>query len=223
MAGSDQDASQPEVLDALAIADLKLKKPEEAVELLQKALSKFPNDLKSAGALAAIQFGQHNFAEAEETLKKAVAQAPQSAQAALALANLYLLENKKLEAEPELRRAIQLDPSNAPALLSLGALQLQTGRAANADETHRKVSAIPGANLAHIHAAFLFQQGKKAEAVEELEKLAKAPKADHAARLRLVGAYVVMGRTDDALHYLAACYRATRKTRMRCFFEAAST
>ena len=131
------------------------------MELLQKALSKFPNDLKSAGALAAIQFGQHNFAEAEETLKKAVAQAPQSAQAALALANLYLLENKKLEAEPELRRAIQLDPSNAPALLSLGALQLQTGRAANADETHRKVSAIPGANLAHIHAAFLFQQGKK--------------------------------------------------------------
>jgi len=117
MAGSGQDASQPEVLDALAIADLKLKKPEEAVELLQKALGKFPNDLKSAGALAAIQFGQHNFAEAEETLKKAVAQAPQSAQAALALANLYLLENKKLEAEPELRRAIQLDPSNAPALL----------------------------------------------------------------------------------------------------------
>ena len=101
-------------------------------------------------------------------------------------------------------------------------LQLQTGRAADADQTYRKVSAILGANLAHIHAAFLFQQGKKAEAVE-LEKLAKAPKADHAARLRVVGAYVVMGRTDDALHYLAACYRATRKTRMRCFFEAAST
>jgi tetratricopeptide (TPR) repeat protein len=204
MSGSGEDASQPEVLDALAIADLKLKKPEEAVDLLRKALSKFPNDLKSAGALAAIQFGQHNFAEAEETLKKAAAQAPQSAQAALALANLYLLEHKELEAEPELRRAIQLDPSNAPALLSLGALQLQTGRVADADETYRKAAGIPGANLAHIHAAFLFQEGKKAEAIEELEKLAKAPKADRVARLRLVGAYVATGRTDDALHYLAS-------------------
>ncbi|HEY7334683.1 MAG TPA: tetratricopeptide repeat protein [Bryobacteraceae bacterium] len=211
MTAPNQPEVEPEVLDTLAIADLKLKKPDEAVDLLQKALSKFPNDLKSAGALAAIQFGQHNVGDAERTLKKAVAQAPQSAQAALALANLYLLENKKLEAEPELQRAIKLDPNNAPALLSLGSLQLQSGRVADADETYRKIAAIPGANLSHIHAAFLFQQGKKAEAVEELEKLAKAPKADRAARLRLVGAYTITGRADDALRYLGALLQTDPK------------
>src|SRR5580658_5269150 len=52
---------QPEVLDALAIADFKLKKPEEAIDLLHRALAKFPNDIRSAGTLAAIQFGQHDF------------------------------------------------------------------------------------------------------------------------------------------------------------------
>ena len=56
-----------------------------------------------------------------------------------------------------------------------------------------------------------FNKAKKAEAVEELEKLAKAPTADHAARLRLVGAYVVMGWTDDALHYLAGLLQSNPK------------
>ncbi|HEY6343642.1 MAG TPA: tetratricopeptide repeat protein [Bryobacteraceae bacterium] len=202
---------QPEVLDALAIADFKLKKPEEAIDLLHRALAKFPNDIKSAGTLAAIQFGQHNIEEAEQTLKTAATKAPQSAEAAMALANLYLLENKKQEAEPELLRAIRMDPSNSPALLTLGALQLQTGRTGEADETYRKIAALPSANLSYIHAAFLFQQGKKAEAVEELEKLAKGPGADHAARLRLVGAYIAMDRADEAFEYLAGLLKSNPK------------
>jgi tetratricopeptide (TPR) repeat protein len=202
---------QPEVLDALAIADFKLKKPEEAIDLLHRALAKFPNDIRSAGTLAAIQFGQHDFEGAEQTLSTTVARAPQSADAAMALANLYLLENKKQEAEPELQRAIRIAPSNTPALLTLGALQLQAGRTSEADETYRRIAALPGANLSYIHAAFLFQQGKKAEAVEELEKLAKGPGADRAARLRLVGAYIAMNRTEEALEYLEGLLKSNPK------------
>jgi len=201
----------PETLGALAMADLKLKKPEEAIGLLEKALNEFPGNIKPAATLAAIQASRHDFNAAEETLRKAAAQAPQSTEAALALANLYFIEDKKAAAEAELQRALRIDPVNASALMALGSLQMAGNRAAEAEETYRKLASIKAAKAPYIHAAFLLQQGRNEEALRELKKLAEAPGADDDARLRLAGAYVATGNGDEALRYLGRLLAADPK------------
>jgi len=205
------DPDDPDALDALALADLKLKKPEDAEKLLRQALSKFPAHVKSSAALAAIEYGKGDLESAEQTLKKAISQAPQSPDAVLALAQLYQLEKKNLAAEAELQRVLQIDAGNVRAWLALGNLQLADGNTGAADQTYRKLAALPGANLSYIHAAFLYSQGKQAEAIQELESLAHAHPGDRAARLRLVAAYSAAGRRQEALQYLAEILKKNPK------------
>jgi tetratricopeptide (TPR) repeat protein len=205
------DPNQADALDALALADLKLKKPEESVKLLQQALEKFPGHLRSSAALAALQFSQHDAESAEQTLKKAVAAAPKSPEAALALAQLYFLEQKKFDAERELQRALSIDAGNVYALLSLGALQMSDGRTDKAEESYKKLAALPNSGWSHIHAVFLFEQGRKDEAIREFEKLAADHPKDQAAQIRLAGAYLSSGRRQDAMNHLAALLKKNPK------------
>ena len=192
-----------DALDALALADLKLKKPDDALKPLHEALDKFPAHVKSAAVLAAVQYSKGDLAGAEETLKTAVAKAPKSVEARLALVELYLLQDRKIDAEAQLQGALQIDPASQPALVTLGRLQLAMGRTADADRTYRTLAALPSGNLSHAHAAFLLQQGKREEAIQELLQLAKAHPGDRQPRLRLVAAYMVSGRGQDAKRYLA--------------------
>jgi tetratricopeptide (TPR) repeat protein len=205
------DPGDPDVLDTLALADLKLKKPEDATKLLQQALESFPGHLRSSATLAAMQFLQHDPESAERTLQKAIEQAPQSAAAAFALAHLYVLENKRLQAEAQLQRVLQIDGANAQALLSLGAVQLGSGETEAADQTYRKLAALPAANLSYVHAAFLYHIGKKLEATAELEKLAQSKPGDRSARLRLVAAYTGTDRRGEAMKYLAGILQKNPK------------
>jgi len=190
-----------EALDALAIAELRLNKPEDAVKHLQEALNKFPGHLKSAAALAVVQFSRHDFAGAEETLKSATAQAPRSADAANALAYLYFLEKKFPLAEAELNRALQIDPANNAALLELGGLQVSAGRIGEADRTYARLASTPKTDFPYAHAAFLLHEGRNDEAIGEFEKLANASPQDHQTRLRLAAAYIKAGRTQQGLKY----------------------
>jgi tetratricopeptide (TPR) repeat protein len=199
-------ALEPEntdALDALALADLKLRKPDDALKPLQEALDKFPAHVKSSAMMAAVQYTKGDFAGAEETLKTAITRAPKSVEAVLALAQIYLLENKKTDAETQLELALQIDPASQTALISLGRLQLALGKTAGADHTYRALASLPGGNLSHAHAAFLLEQGKREEAIQELQQLAKAHPDDRPARLRLVAAYITAGRPQDARQYLA--------------------
>jgi len=205
------DPGDPDVLDTLALADLKLKKPEDATRLLQQALEKFPTHLRSSATLAAMQFLQHDPQSAERTLQKAIEQVPRSADAAFALAHLYVLENKRPEAEAQLQRVLEIDPGNARALLSLGTVQLGAGEAVAADRTYRKLAALPAANLSYVHAAFLYHLGKKEEATAELEKLAESHPDDRSARLRLVAAFTGTGRRAEAMKYLAGVLQKNSK------------
>ncbi len=196
------DANDPEALDALAVAELKLNKPEDALKHLQQSLASFPGYIKSAATLAATQFAHRDFAGAEATLKKAQAAAPQSADASLALASLYVLENKKLDAEAQLKNALLLDPTSEPALLALGSLLTSQGRIDEAERTYRTLASLPKTNLSYAHAAFLLQQGKRDEAIAEFEKLAAASPKDRAAALRLISADITAGRGTEAARHL---------------------
>lgn len=196
------DASDPDALDALALAELKLNKPEDALKHLQQALTNFPAHVRSAATLAATQFASRDFAGAEETLKKAQAAAPQSVEASLALANLFVLENKKFDAETELQRAIKLNPAGEPALVALGTLLAGQGRVNEADRVYRTLAALPKSNLSYVHAAFLLQQRRYDEAIAEFERLAAAEPKDRSAMLRLISADITAGRVPEATRRL---------------------
>lgn len=196
------DPGDPDVLDTLALADLKLKKPEDAEKLLQEALQRFPANLRTAATLASVQYMKQDPAAAEQTLKAAQAQAPKLADAYFALGHLYQLEHRNIQAEGQFEQALQIDPANARTLLSLAAVQLSEGSTTRAGETYRKLADLPGGNLSHIHAAFLYHIGKQEEALVELKSLADRHPKDGAARLRVAGAYIAVGRPGDAMQYL---------------------
>jgi tetratricopeptide (TPR) repeat protein len=205
------DANDPEALDTIATAELKLGKPEDALKHLQQALSNFPGHVRSAATLAATQFAKRDFEGAEATLKKAQAAAPKSTEASLALANLYVLENKKFEAETELKHALQLTPASESALLMMGALLTAEGRIDEADRTYRTLAAIPHTTLNYVHAAFLLQQRKFTEAIAEFEKLAAQTPKDRAPKLRLISADIAAGRATEATSHLDQMLKSNPK------------
>lgn len=204
-------ANEPDALDLLAVAELKLNQPEDAEKHLRQALDKFPGRLKSSATLAALQFSRKDFDGAEKTLQAAVAQAPQSVDASLALAQLYLLEKKMGPAEDETRRALRIDPASSPALMALGRLQVIQGKMEDADQTYQKVASLPKTNLSYIHAAFLLSRGKTDEGIAELDRLAKAAPGDRDAHLRLVNANLAAGRQPAALAVLDGILKKNAK------------
>jgi tetratricopeptide (TPR) repeat protein len=197
--------------DALALAEWKLGKTDEAVGRLEDTLRKFPSRLHSAVELARLKLAQKDLAGAEKVLKQALADAPQSSLAELALGQLYLVTNQPNKAEPELQKSVQLDPKNGLALMGLATIQTAGKRMSEAEETYRKMSALPGAEYKPLHALFLYRQGKRDAALAEFEKLAKEDPKDRAARSRLFDAYVAMGKSDPAQKLVAAALKTNPK------------
>src|ERR1051326_2559651 len=178
-----------EAITALAVAEWRLGKPEDATQRLEQALRKFPTSLQSSVTLARMRVAAKDWAGAEEVLKKAVAGAPKSSAAELALAELYVSMRLPARAESELKRAVELDPKNGAHLQDLGALQVAAKRMDEAERTFKQLSALPEKAYKPVHALFLFNFGKREAALPEFEALAKADPADRDARSRLVAAY----------------------------------
>ena len=174
-----------EALDALAVTELRLGRPDDANRLLDEALLKSPADLQSAVLLAQLRMEKKDILGAEEVLKKAVANAPRSTEAALALGRFYMQLRKTDKAEPELRRALRLNPKYAPALYSLALVHINDQRPVQAEQALRELASLSDLDYKSyrpLYGLFLFQSGKRAAALEEFEKCAKASPDDRTAR-----------------------------------------
>ena len=200
-----------EANDALALADWKLGKTDEAQKRLEDTLQKFPSRLQTSVELARVKLSRNDLPGAEQVLKQAVASAPGSAQAELALGQLYALTNDLPKAEIELRKAIQIDPKNGTALVGLAAIQVAGKRLDEAEETYRRVATLPNPEFKPLHALFLYKNGKRDAALAELEKLAREDPSDRAARTRLVAVYRAMGKNQAALDLLGAALKKNPK------------
>lgn len=196
-----------EANDALALAEWKLGKTDDAVGRLEDTLKKFPTRLQTSVELARLKLSRKDWAAAEQILQKATASAPQSAPAELALGQLYMLSNQPAKAEAELRKAIQLDPKNGSALMGLAAVQVAGKRMDEAEQTYRQVSTLPGAEYKPAHALFLYREGKRDAALVEFEQLAKSDPNDRVARSRLFAAYVALGKNKPAQDLVAAALK----------------
>jgi len=187
-----------EALNVLAITELRLGKPESAEAHLEQALRKSPSDLRSSVALAQTRLARKDVKGAEEALKQAAAQSPKSPMPRVHLGGFYLALGRTAEAEQQFRQALTIDPKHGPALLALGAMQVRAGQTDQAEQTYRQVAALPDKQYKPIHALFLYQSGKRDQAVAEFEKLAAADPADRDLRTSLVRAYLSVNRVGDA-------------------------
>jgi len=196
-----------DALNVLAVTELKLGQPASAEAHLEEALQKSPSNLKSSVALARTRLARKDVAGAEEALKQAAAQAPKSPEPRVYLGGFYQALGRTPEAEQEFRRALEIDPKHGPALLALGAIQVRAGHPEQAEQTYRLVAALPLKQYKPIHALYLFQSGKSAQAVAEFEKLAKDDPADRNLRTYLVRAYLATNRVGDAEKVLTAALK----------------
>ncbi len=203
-------ASSPdntEAIDAMAIAEWRLGKREDAEARLNEVLRKFPADLQSAVTLARFKLSRGDLAGATEPLLRAARSAPQSAPAAMALAQLYVMSKQPEQAEREAERALRLDPNYAAALLLVASIQMGAKRYHEADQTFRRIAALPGKRYRSAHAMFLYATGKRDAAIAELEKLVKEDSGDRATRSRLVRAYFDNGQLQRADQILVAALK----------------
>jgi tetratricopeptide (TPR) repeat protein len=193
-----------DALNTLAVADWKLGDREQSERRLQEGLARFPKDLRTNVSLAQIRIARKDLSGAEEILTKLSQQQPPNALAFVALAELHIFMNRQNEAEQDYQRALQIEPQNAVALLEYGALKMRSGPKDDAEELFKRVSALPDRQYRPMHATFLWQTGRRAEAIDELARLAQADASDRDARTRLVTAYVAAGRKEEAQKVLNA-------------------
>src|SRR5260370_6699589 len=190
--------ADPEAVEALAIAEWKLGKPEEAAERIEEALKKFPAHLQSSQFLARMKMSKNDWNGAEEVLKKAVADAPKSSSAALALGEFYAFVRQFEKAQLTLRKSVQLDPTNGAALVARAGVQTAVKNVNEAEQTYRQASALSAKPYKPLHAMFLYEIGKTQESVAELQGLVKSDPDDRGSRTALLMAYIGMKQIPQA-------------------------
>ena len=182
---------------ALALTELKLGEPEDAVKHLERALAASPQDLVYAATLAQTKMAQRDYLGAERILKEACEKSPKAADAAVILGRFYAAQNRLADAERQFQRALTLTPDHAAALLNLATLQYQMGKKPDAEQNFKRLSALSDDLVNADYGIFLFQEGRREEAIKEFERLAKKDRDDRLARTRLVAAYQAMNRVPD--------------------------
>jgi tetratricopeptide (TPR) repeat protein len=200
-----------DALDALAINEIQLGKWQDAQAHLQQALDKFPQSLNSAVALAKLDLRQRDPKGAEEVLKKAVKDAPRSPEAATALGQFYIMTSRWNEAEGQFQAALKINPKFGLGLVGLASAQIRVGHKDQAEQTYRVLSALPERAYRHLYAAYLLQEGKRDAAIKEFERVAKQDPGDRDARTRLVAAYLLANKLQDAERVLTTALKTNPK------------
>lgn len=194
----------PDALSALAMAEFRQNKIEPARQHLKAALQKNPAHPKASATLAQIQWTvDKDVPAAEKTFRSAVERS-NDPDALIALGRFYSALGRPAEAEAELRKALAGNPNQGVALLELAKVQRSSGKTADALSTLEKLSSLPDPEYRAYHAQFLFQNGQKDAAIQELkDKLQKEPDQS-AIQSALVGFYLETNRIDEADRLLAA-------------------
>jgi putative PEP-CTERM system TPR-repeat lipoprotein len=193
-----------DALNTLALTELRLGKPEEAMMHLEQALARAPGGLASSALVMRAKLSKGDVKGAEDALLACVRQSPQSADAALVLGRFYLVVHKPSEAEQQFRRAIQIDPHDGRAWMDLGMSLFHGGHNDQAGEVFQRLASLPGKIYKPVYAIFLLETGRRDAAIQEFERLAKEDPNDRTARTRLVKMYLVAGRSREAEKLLAA-------------------
>src|SRR5262249_7696230 len=133
-----------------------------------------------------------------EELRKCANNDPNSAEPKLALGQFYLTTGKLSQAEAELRRALDLNPKLGAALYALALVQTQGQRFDEAEQNFRKLATLPEKAYRPLYGEYLWNRGKRDEAIAELRQIVAQNPKEAEFRTLLVSAYVADNRTTEA-------------------------
>lgn len=207
----NSSSNSSDVLNSLALTELKLGKTDAAAQDLNNALANAPQELASSILLAQTKLKQQDVKGAEGVLKQACEAAPKSAAARVALGEFYAVQKRTSEAEEQFQRALAIDSKNGPALVDLANLQRSLGRKQEAEQTFKRLAALGDDPYKSAYAQYLFEEGRRDEAVRQFERLAKESPDNRLARTQLVAAYEAVNRTADAQKVLDQALRENSK------------
>jgi tetratricopeptide (TPR) repeat protein len=196
--------ADPDALFFMGITQMELGQAGEAEKAFDEILSKSPQNLRTAVALARLKIGSKDTAAAEAVLKKVVRESPGSAHAATVLGVFYVATGRDQLAEVQFRSALQIDPKYAPCLIQLAQLQGRQGRQEIAAETYKTISTLPDKEYRSFYGMYLLRQGKTQAAIAEFERLYRIDSQDRTTRNRLIAAYLYANRVPDAQKILDA-------------------
>jgi putative PEP-CTERM system TPR-repeat lipoprotein len=151
-------------------------KKEAAADFEAKRLAASPKDLQFVNYLGETAMQEGHYATSESRFRKALELEPNNPAILNNLAWVLGKQRKDAAALEFSNKAIQLAPKQPTFLDTRAELQARLGRLDDAIETQRQAVALsPGTPLHRLHlAAFLVTAGKKADAKEELVRLAQA-------------------------------------------------
>jgi tetratricopeptide (TPR) repeat protein len=159
-----------------------------AVELLNKAISIYPQFALAYNNLAVVYANLNDVAHEQQALEKAVALDEHFAPACQNLARLYLRQKEFSQAETLLGKALRADPNNGQNLTLMADVQYMLRNYDAAIATAQKVHALPDQHpaTAHYIAAMAYQQqSRPQEAQAELQVfLQEEPTGPRADRVR---------------------------------------
>lgn len=200
-----------DALDALAVTEWKLDKWQDAEKHLEQAFKKQPGHLKSTLWLAQVKMWRKDYSGAEEILKKTAEQKPPVAAPVLALAEFYFVTGKNAEGEKQLHRSLEIDPKFGPALEILGLYQTRIQKLDLAEQTYRRLAALPEKRYRGHHAIFLSATGKHDQAMAEFEALYRQTPDDRTLRSSLIREYLMAGKTGQAEKVVADILKKNSK------------
>lgn len=187
-----------DTLNTLAFTELRLGRPDQAAEYLAQAVARFPRELGPALLLAQVKLRGGDAKGAEDTLKQLVQSAPQSIEAKALLGAFYESQKRLPEAEQVLRQALAMKSDSGLVLRLIASVDQALGKNAEAEQIYKRLSVYSEKAYQPLYALYLFQTGRKPEAVKELERLYQRDPQDRVARTRLVVAYNSVSRSADA-------------------------
>ena len=108
---------------------LGLNNPDEAEQVLLKALERFKDSVEIRNALGEVYVWKKDFRLAEKTFNEILASKPKSPQVQLNLSLLKMTENNNVKgAEQHLKKALEIDPTFEAAHLQLANLMISCDR-----------------------------------------------------------------------------------------------
>ncbi len=194
------DASPADVtaLNTLAFAELKLGKRGDALRHLEEVVAKAPRQISAAALLAHTKLMEKDIKGAEDVLLEAAKQNPDTAEVLVLLGRFYSAIDRLQDAELQFRQALKIQSNNGPALFYLGMMENAQGRKQPAEERFRTLSTHPEKIYWPVFGMFLFQEGRKAEALKEFERLYAQSPDDRLTRTRLIAVYQALSRSEEA-------------------------
>ncbi len=189
----------------LALAEVGLKRDNEAAEHFKQVLTLKPGLYEAELNLGILQLRAHNVQEALPMLRDAVKQKPAGARAQRYLGDALLASDDPAGAAAAYGAALAADPKLANAELGLGQALLKQKQTAEAAPHYRQAAALDS-NLKSYQleiAGALLQAGETDKAVEFLKEFPE----DAAAREQLGRVYLEQNQPGEAVEQLQAAVK----------------